>query len=49
MFISVIDLFSIFNSTVVFICKLLFMIMIYFYIKINLKVLIFLTESCIFI
>jgi hypothetical protein len=40
---AVIYLSSTFNSTVVLICKSLFMFMIYFWIKIKLKVLIFLT------
>jgi hypothetical protein len=42
LFIDVIDLSSTFNSTVLLICKSLFMFMIYFWIKIKLKMLIFL-------
>jgi hypothetical protein len=43
LFIIMIDLSSIFDSTVVSIYNLLFMFIIYFYIKIKLKVLIFST------
>jgi hypothetical protein len=41
LFIIVIDLSSTFDSIIVLICNLLFMFMTYFWIKINIKVLIF--------
>jgi hypothetical protein len=46
LFIVVIDLSSNFDNTVVLICNSLFMFMIYLWIKIKLKVLLFPTKTC---